>query len=125
VQKRFAVGIVTGIDPREPSDIALLQEAKDWACAYLIACVEHSPEETLLQRMGELKRCKYIDRVLVYSSEEQLQEILKRNAKTNGGCVEVRIVGPEFVGHDTALPLCHCQSKSDYQAEDDTDRAVA
>lgn len=79
--------------------IAMLREAKD-QCDYLICGLQvdpsldrpekNKPVQTLVERWTQLQGVKYVDEIIPYQSEEDLQDILKLFN------IDVRIIGAEY-----------------------------
>lgn len=79
--------------------IAMLREAKE-QCDYLICGLQvdpsmdrpekNKPVQTLVERWTQLQGVKYVDEIIPYASEEDLQDILKLFN------IDVRIIGAEY-----------------------------
>lgn len=79
--------------------IAMLREAKE-QCDYLMVALQvdpsldrpekNSPVQTLVERWTQLQGVKYIDEIIPYQTEEDLQDILKLFN------IDVRIIGEEY-----------------------------
>lgn len=79
--------------------VKMLEEAKR-QCDYLIVGLQldpslnrpekNSPSQTIIERYIQLKGCKYIDEIVPYVSEQDLEDIL-RSFK-----LDVRIIGEEY-----------------------------
>lgn len=91
--------------------VVMLQEAKR-QCDYLIAAIQtdptidrpvkNSPVQSIVERQLQVKACKYVDEVIVYSTEKDLEDLLKTLP------IDVRILGIEykdkpFTGKDICL----------------------
>lgn len=50
------------------------------------------------ERRIMLESIKYIDEIVEYDTEAELLAYLKANARRNGGRIDVRIVGEDYVG---------------------------
>ena len=90
--------------------ILMLKEAKD-QCGYLIAALQvdptvdrkekNKPVQSLQERRIQLEAVRYVDEVIVYTTERDLIELLKVTEH------DVRIVGEEYKGKDfTGKQLC-------------------
>ncbi|MDR0227611.1 MAG: adenylyltransferase/cytidyltransferase family protein [Flavobacteriaceae bacterium] len=90
--------------------IQMLEEAKS-QCDYLIVGLQTNPStdkhykdlpsQTLVERYIQLNGCKYVDEVVPYITEEDLEDIM-RSFK-----IDVRIIGEEYKGKDfTAKDYC-------------------
>lgn len=79
--------------------VTMLQEAKR-NCDYLIAAIQtdpttdrpakNKPIQTIVERQLQVKACKYVDEVIVYSTEKDLEDLLKTLP------IDVRILGIEY-----------------------------
>ena len=93
--------VASSFDLIHPGYILMFQDAKT-VCDYLV-CGLHSdptidrpsknkPVSTLKERMIVLQSIKYVDEVVVYNTESELYELLKRIKP------DVRILGSDYVG---------------------------
>ena len=88
--------------------VLMLEEAKA-QCDYLIVGLQtdpsqdrkskSSPAQTIVERYLQLRACKFVDEVVPYSTEQDLEDLLA------GMNIDVRILGIEyrdkdFTGHD-------------------------
>ena len=95
--------------------VLMLQEAKT-ICDYLIVCVQTDPSvdrseknepiQSIVERQIQVSACKYVDRIIVYDTEEDVLEILKSVDW------DVRILGDEyrnkqFTGREDTLDKCY------------------
>jgi len=79
--------------------IKMLEEAKQ-QCDYLICGLQtdptinrpekNSPVQSVVERYIQLKGCKYVDEIIPYQTEQDLEDIL-RSFK-----IDVRIIGDEY-----------------------------
>jgi len=79
--------------------IAMLREAKE-QCDYLMVALQvdpskdrkdkNPPVQTLVERWTQLQGVKYVDEIIPYETEEDLQDILKLFN------IDVRIIGEEY-----------------------------
>jgi len=79
--------------------VVMLQEAKK-QCDYLIAAIQtdptidriskNKPVQSIVERQLQVKACKYVDEVVVYSTEKDLEDLLKTLP------IDVRILGVEY-----------------------------
>ena len=79
--------------------IQMLREAKD-QCDYLICALQidpsvdrpdkNSPVQTVVERYVQLSAVKYVDEIVPYSTERDLEDIL------NMFSIDVRIIGEEY-----------------------------
>ena len=91
--------------------IAMLAEAKNH-CDYLIAGLQvdpsrdrpdtkNQPVQTLVERQIQLAACKYVDEIVVYETEKDLEYILLTLP------IDVRILGVEYRDKDfTGKEIC-------------------
>ena len=79
--------------------VLMLQEAKS-QCDWLIVCLQtdptidrpnkNKPVQTLFERFIQVRACKYVDELIVYTTEEEVIQILKAID------YDVRIIGEEY-----------------------------
>jgi glycerol-3-phosphate cytidylyltransferase len=79
--------------------VAMLREAKD-QCDYLICAIQtdptidrpekNKPIQTLVERWTQLMGVKYVDEIIPYQTEQDLEDILKLFS------IDVRIIGEEY-----------------------------
>ena len=79
--------------------VAMLREAKD-QCDYLICGIQtdpsidrpekNKPVQTLVERWTHLQGVKYVDEIIPYQTEQDLEDILKLFH------IDVRIIGEEY-----------------------------
>lgn len=79
--------------------ISMLREAKS-VCDYLICALQvdpsmdrvekNSPVQTLVERYVQLSAVKYVDEIIVYQTEKDLEDILQMYP------INVRILGEEY-----------------------------
>jgi glycerol-3-phosphate cytidylyltransferase len=79
--------------------ITMLEEAKR-QCDYLICALQtdptldrpekNRPTQTVVERYIQLKGCKFVDEIVPYATEQDLEDIL-RSLK-----IDVRIIGDEY-----------------------------
>ncbi len=97
--------------------IITFKECKDY-CDYLIVGLhtdpstdraeKNKPIQTVEERLIKLEAIRYIDKVILYETEEDLYNLLKKNEHG----VHVRIIGAdwkgkEFTGHDLPLEVVY------------------
>ena len=83
--------------------VMMLKESKS-KCDYLIVGLQtdptldrptkNKPTQTVVERYIQLKACKFVDEVVPYATEQDLEDILKSFA------IDVRIVGDEYKNRD-------------------------
>ena len=90
--------------------IAMLREAKEH-CDYLICGLQvdpsvdrpekNSPVQTLVERWTQLQAVKYVDEIIPYQTEKDLEDILQLFN------LDVKIMGPEYKEQDfTGKAIC-------------------
>ena len=104
--------------------ILMLKDAKN-QCDYLIVGLHSNPQierpnknkpiQTLKERKIQLEAVKYIDEILVYETETELYEILKRINP------DVRILGSDymnknFTGKDLNIPVYFHERNHDFSS---------
>jgi len=109
------IGIVfSSFDLMHAGHIAMLAEAKNH-CDYLIAGlqtdptidrpgIKNSPVQTIVERQIQLASCRYVDEIVVYSTEQDLRDLLLILP------VDVRILGVEYQGTDFS-GLAECEKR--------------
>ena len=83
--------------------VKMLQEAKS-QCDYLIVALQvdpsldrpkkNKPVQTIVERYIQLKGCKYVDEIVPYQTEEDLEDIFLSFD------LDVRIIGEEYKGKE-------------------------
>ena len=89
--------------------VSMLREAKDH-CDYLICGLQvdpygrkdkNKPIQTVVERYAQLKAVGYVDEIIPYGGEEDLEDIL------NMYSIDVRILGDEYRDQDfTGKDIC-------------------
>ena len=108
------VGITfSAFDLLHAGHIKMLEEAKR-QCDYLIVGLQtdptlerqkkNRPAQTVVERYIQLKGCKFVDEIVPYTSEQDLEDIL-RSFK-----IDVRIVGDEYKEQDFTGRM-YCEAK--------------
>ncbi len=98
--KKFIIGITfSTFDLLHAGHIRMLEEAKQH-CDYLIAGLQtdptidrpekNKPTQTIVERYIQLKGCKFVDEIIPYSTERDLEDILQSFP------IDVRILGEEY-----------------------------
>jgi glycerol-3-phosphate cytidylyltransferase len=98
------VGITfSAFDLLHAGHIKMLEEAKS-NCDYLIVGLQtdptldrpekNKPTQTVVERYIQLKGCKFIDEIVPYATEQDLQDILRSFH------IDVRFVGDEYKDRD-------------------------
>ena len=98
------VKTITGItfstfDLLHAGHIRMLEEAKE-SCDYLIVGLQtdptidrpekNKPAQSVVERYIQLKGCKFVDEIIPYSTEQDLEDILRAYR------IDVRIIGDEY-----------------------------
>jgi len=94
------VGITAStFDLLHAGHVMMLREAKEH-CDYLICCLQidpsvdrpekNSPVQTIVERYTQLKGVSYVDEIIPYKTEEDLEDILQMYP------INVRIIGEEY-----------------------------
>jgi len=94
--------------------VQMLREAKE-QCDYLICGLQvdptvdrpnkNKPIQTVVERYTQLKAVGYVDEIIPYASEEDLEDILSMYH------IDVRILGEEYREHDfTGKDICKKRS---------------
>lgn len=90
--------------------VLMLREAKS-QCDYLICALQvdpsvdrpekNSPVQTLVERYAQLQAVRYVDEILVYQTEKDLEDILELYP------ISVKIMGKEYKDKDfTGREIC-------------------
>jgi glycerol-3-phosphate cytidylyltransferase len=90
--------------------ISMLREAKE-NCEYLICGLQidpsvdrptkNSPIQTIVERQVQLSAVKYVDEIIVYRTEQDLEDILEMYH------IDIRILGDEYRDKDfTGKDIC-------------------
>jgi glycerol-3-phosphate cytidylyltransferase len=104
-------GIVTStFDLLHAGHVMMIREAKE-QCDYLIAALQvdpsidrpekNKPVQTLVERYVQLSAVKYVDEIVCYQTEKDLEDILEMFQ------LDVRILGDEYKNKDfTGRDIC-------------------
>ncbi|WP_348825394.1 adenylyltransferase/cytidyltransferase family protein [Flavobacterium aestuarii] len=98
------IGITfSAFDLLHAGHVKMLEEAKQ-NCDYLIVGLQtdptidrptkNKPTQTVVERYIQLKACKFVDEVVPYATEQDLEDILKSFT------IHLRIVGDEYKNRD-------------------------
>jgi glycerol-3-phosphate cytidylyltransferase len=90
--------------------VAMLREAKT-RCDYLIVGLQTDPTidrpeknrpiQTVFERYVQLQACKYIDEIIPYATEKDVEDILRTYR------LDVRIIGEDYAGKEfTGKQIC-------------------
>jgi glycerol-3-phosphate cytidylyltransferase len=94
------IGITfSAFDLLHAGHITMLEEAKH-QCDYLIAALQtdptidrpekNRPTQSVVERYIQLKGCKFVDEIVPYATEQDLEDILRSFR------IDVRIIGDEY-----------------------------
>jgi glycerol-3-phosphate cytidylyltransferase len=108
------IGITfSAFDLLHAGHIKMLEEAKE-QCDYLIVGLQidpaldrpekNSPTQTVVERYIQLKGCKFVDEIIPYATEIDLEDILKSHK------IDVRILGDEYQ-HKNFTGRSYCEEK--------------
>ena len=108
------VGITfSAFDLFHAGHVKMLEEAKR-QCDYLIVGLQtdptldrpskNQPAQTVVERYIQLKGCKFVDEIVPYASEQDLEDILRAFK------IDVRIVGDEYREQDFTGRM-YCEAK--------------
>jgi glycerol-3-phosphate cytidylyltransferase len=105
------IGITfSAFDLLHAGHVKMLEEAKQH-CDYLIVGLQtdptldrptkNKPTQTVVERYIQLKACKFVDEIVPYATEQDLEDILKSFT------IDVRILGDEYKdSHFTGRTYC-------------------
>jgi len=105
------VGITfSAFDLLHAGHIAMLRESKE-QCDYLVAGLQldptidrpekNKPIQTIVERYTQLKAVKYVDEIIPYTTEKDIEDILEMYQ------IDVRIIGEEYKDKDfTGKDIC-------------------
>lgn len=105
------IGITaSAFDLLHAGHIQMLREAKE-QCDYLICCLQtdpsadrkdkNAPVQTIVERYAQLTAVKYVDEIIPYATEKDLEDILEMYR------IDVRILGEEYKDKDfTGKDIC-------------------
>lgn len=114
-KKKYNVGFTAStFDLFHAGHVLMLEEAKE-VCDYLIVGLQidpaidrkekNSPTQTVVERYLQLRGCKYVDEIIPYATERDLEDIL------SGMHIDVRILGVEYRDKDfTGRDICKKRS---------------
>ena len=101
MENQKIVGITfSAFDLFHAGHVRMLADAKKH-CSYLIVGLQtdptidrpekNRPTQTVVERYVQLKACKYIDEIIPYTTEQDLEDILKLYD------IDVRVIGDEYI----------------------------
>lgn len=108
------IGITfSAFDLLHAGHVKMLEEAKQ-NCDYLIVGLQtdptldrptkNKPTQTVVERYIQLKACKFVDEIVPYATEQDLEDILKSFK------IDVRIIGDEYKEKDFT-GRAYCEEK--------------
>ena len=100
----MTIGIVaSSFDLLHAGHIMMLREAKS-KCDHLIAAIQtdptvdrpekNTPVQTIVERYIQLSAVKYVDEIIVYTTEQDLEDILEMYP------IDIRVLGEEYRDKD-------------------------
>ena len=113
--------------------VVMLQEAKAM-CDYLICCLQvdptldrpstkNKPVQSVFERYLQLSACKYVDEIIPYASEKELEDILLTINP------DIRIIGEEYRDKDftgkNLSPIFYNKRRHSFSTSDLRKRVVA
>jgi glycerol-3-phosphate cytidylyltransferase len=131
IEKLGEIGFTCGaFDLLHAGHMLVFKEAKEQACNYLIVGLhtdpsidrpktKNKPVMSVEERRILLEGIKYIDEIFEYDTEAELYEYMKTNASANGGRIDIRIIGEDYLGKrytgdDLPLAVYYNQRDHDY-----------
>lgn len=98
--------------------VVMLEEAKR-QCDFLIVGIQvdptldrtskNKPVQSIIERQIQVKSCKYVDEVLIYSTEKELEDLLRTLP------IDIRILGEEYKDSEfTGKQICTNRNISFY-----------
>ena len=119
------IGFTCGsFDLLHAGHVLMLKEVKE-QCDYLIVGLQtdptidrpekHTPIESVKERMIRLKGCKYVDKVIFYTTEEELLRILKE-VKPDIRFVGIDHKGKPFTGDKLPIKVVFNSREHDYSS---------
>lgn len=109
--KNKVIGVTCStFDLLHSGHVMMLREAKS-QCDYLIVCLQTDPSidrpeknksvQTIVERYVQLSAVKYVDEIVVYQTEKDLEDILEMFP------IDIRILGEEYRDKDfTGREIC-------------------
>jgi glycerol-3-phosphate cytidylyltransferase len=113
--------------------VMMLEEAKKH-CDFLIVGLQtdptidrpttkNKPVQGVFERWAQLSACKFVDQIIPYSTERELQDILLSFP------IDVRIIGEEyrgteFTGHDIPMEIYFNQRKHSFSTSELRQRVI-
>ena len=126
-KKKIKVGFTCGaFDLFHAGHALMLKEAKT-VCDYLIVGIQYNPNldrpnknrpvQSYKERTILVESSKYVDEILLYETENDLYEVLKKLSP------DIRIIGTDwkgkkFTGHDLEIPVYFNSRSHNYSTSD-------
>lgn len=111
ITNKWKIGFTaSAFDLLHAGHVLMLEEAKS-ICDYLVVglqldpsidrATKNKPVQTIVERYIQLRACKYVDEIVPYATEKDLEDILKALP------INVRILGDEYKKQDfTGRDIC-------------------
>ena len=111
IVNKYKVGFTaSAFDLLHAGHVLMLEEAKD-VCDYLVVGLQldptidrntkNKPVQTVVERYIQLRACKFVDEIIPYVTEKDLEDILSSIP------INVRILGEEYKNQDfTGRDIC-------------------
>lgn len=102
--------VASAFDLFHAGHVVMLEEAKRH-CDHLIVAIQtdptldrdskNRPVQSIVERQIQVKACKYVDEVVIYSTESELEDLLKTLP------IDIRILGVEYADKEfTGKDIC-------------------
>ena len=110
---KYKIGLTAStFDLFHAGHVVMLEEAKRM-CDYLIVAIQtdptidrpdtkNKPIQSIVERQIQVKACKYVDEVIVYTTEKDLEDILK-TLPINARILGIEYKDKSFTGKDVCL----------------------
>lgn len=119
------IGFTCGaMDLLHAGHILMLEECKK-QCDVLIVGLQSNPTldrpeknkpiETLIERIIRLDACKYVDKITVYNTEQELYNLLKE-LKPDIRFLGIEYKGKQFTGFDLPIKIIHNTRDHNYSS---------
>jgi len=106
--------VASAFDLFHAGHVVMLEEAKRH-CEYLIVAIQtdptldrdtkNKPVQSIVERQIQVKACKYVDEIVIYSTESELEDLLKTLP------IHIRILGIEYADKEfTGKDICKDRS---------------
>ena len=126
-QNKYSKGFTCGaMDLLHAGHIIMLKECRS-QCDHLIVGLQTDPSvdrpyknrpvQSLKERYIQLEGCKYVDEIVLYSTENDLVELLKR-IKPDVRFIGMDWKGKQFTGHDLNIEIIFNSRNHTYSSSD-------